>query len=700
MMQTEIAEILEEDARRRERLHRPYDPLAGDSGDPDRFCLQLEDFARHEVWLPESMRSEPLIERLLQTRSFALLAGTGRGRRRRIKKLKLRFIRLRMLHDFPFWACTAVRIKGKGGGADVEFRLNSPQRKLIGCFERMRLASQPIRVILLKARQWGGSTCVQIYMAWLQMLHSEGLNSLIIAHQGAGSDEIKDMFDRMLLSYPTELLRDPDSDSENPKSKGKQKITERVGRSGMAMRVCARNCKIKIGSAERPDSCRGGDYNLVHLSEVGIWKATDGKSPEDIVRSACGGVRRRPLTMIVYESTANGTGNFFHREYLAATRGESQFTSVFVSWFEIEQYSLPLSEEQRAERAARLLAGRESDATTDRTESGRYYWRLWQRGASLDALHWYEQERAKYNDHARMAAEYPSDDLEAFAHSGQPVFVRADVEALRADCHAPIARGEVESHTSDEDSIADLYFHPSPGGALEVWEYPDLASGITDRYVAVVDVGGRTAKADWSVITVIDRAGMCDGGRAAIAAQWRGHCDWDRLAFRAARIAAWYDEALLVVESNTLESRDPARMLDAGGGELPFILHQIRDLYPNLYVRGAGIENLRDSGGYRIGFHTNAATKPMVIASLIRAVREGLYIERSDAAVDEMLSYERRPNGSYGAIAGCHDDILMTRAIGLHIAFYEMDAPRRRMPRPSGRRRAPRSHRPLSEAFI
>ena len=49
---------------------------------------------------------------------------------------------------------------------------------------------------------------------------------------------------------------------------------ERVGRSGAIYRVPSRNCKIKIGTAERPDSCRGGDYNLVHCSEVGIWKKT------------------------------------------------------------------------------------------------------------------------------------------------------------------------------------------------------------------------------------------------------------------------------------------------------------------------------------------------------------------------------------------------------------------------------------------
>ena len=44
------------------------------------------------------------------------------------------------------------------------------------------------------------------------------------------------------------------------------------------------------------------------------------------------------------------------------------------------------------------------------------------------------------------------------------------------------------------------------------------------------------------------------------------------------------------------------------------------------------------------------------------------YIERDNQAVNEMTNYEILPNGrSYGARKGCHDDILMTRAIGLQV---------------------------------
>ncbi|MDE6272366.1 MAG: terminase [Muribaculaceae bacterium] len=679
--------IIRENERRRAAIRAEWDPVSGKNSVGERFRLELSDYPIPCQYLPVSMKGEPLVVDLLEKGNFSGFTDSA--------KAKVEFLRLRMLHDFPFWAATAVSIKQKGGGPDISFRLNRPQRSLIAAFESQRSAGKPIRIILLKARQWGGSTCVQLYMAWLQMIHCEGLNSLIIAHQGAGSDEIKDMFDRMLKSYPAELLY-PDMPLPPISADGGRKISENVGKSGQIMRVKARNCKIKIGSAERPDSCRGGDYNLVHLSEVGIWRSTDGKSPEDIVRSACGGILYTPLTMIVYESTANGTGNFFHREYLAATRGESQFSPIFIPWYGIDQYSLEFADETEREGFVRILYDNRLSATsTDRSESGQYLWRLWQAGATLEAIKWYIEERRKYNDHARMAAEYPSDELEAFAHSGSTVFDRQDIAVLREGCKAPSYRGEIIS-PEGEDSIAALSFKPLESGGLEIWDMPDDDGlRLSDRYVVVVDVGGRSEKSDWSVIAVFDRGPMERGGRPKVAAQWRGHCDWDQLAWRAARIAAYYDEALLVIESNSLESREPARMVD--GAELPYILYQIRDAYPNLYARRSGIENLRQGQELRLGFHTNAATKPMIIATLIRVVRECLYEERSDAALDEFLSYERRPNGSYGAIAGAHDDLLMTRAIGLHIALHEMEAPRRR--RSSPERRAGRRLRVTEAVF-
>ncbi len=656
-LQEEVRELLRENERRNARLNAPFDPVTGEGSTGERTLLELPDYVMPRQWIPLSMEEEPLVQALRRGGSVERVFGRKRCDFDRIWPL------VRMRHDFPYWTATLVRVKRKGGGDDIRFVLNRAQRKFVERLEEMRLSGRPVRIILLKARQWGGSTCSQLYMAWLQLVHERGLNSLIIAHQGTASDEIKDMFDRMMASYPARLLHMPG----DPRPRRGTRKTERVGKSGAITRVPARNCKIKIGTAERPDSCRGGDYNLVHLSEVGLWRATDGKQPEDIVRSACGGVLLRPMTMIVYESTANGTGNFFHNEYQAARQGESQFEAMFIGWMDVEGYTLPVEDPEAF--ALDLIEGRGSRAETSRTVSGRYLWRLWERGATLEALRWYVAERAKYSDQALMASEYPSDDMEAFSHSGTRVFDAYQVEALKAGCREPRWRGElVALADTGPDALRGIRFSEERRGSLAVWSRPEIWPGekMRHRYLVVVDVGGRSSKADWSVVAVFDRLLLSDGGRAEVVAQWRGHCDMDQLAWLSARIAKWYDDALLVIESNTIETRERGRMLEGDQGR--YLLGEIRDAYRNLYERTPSEEDIRQGAPARYGFHTNSATKPVIISGLVRAVRERLYTERDRECLYEMARYERRQNGSYGAIAGEHDDILMTRAIGLYVS--------------------------------
>ena len=530
-----IQSIIKENERRNAVIYAKFDPISGEGSIGKRKKVVIDDFPVSVQWLPVEMLRVPLVKQLVECGSIRSFLTDNLGveytDEDRLKVIE-QFVRIRCRYDFAFWAATFVYIKNKDGGDDVLFRLTRPQRRFVSRLEELRKAGKPIRIVLLKARQWGGSTTSQLYMAWLQLIHKVGLNSLIIAHQGSGSDEIKDMFDRMIKAYPVEMLHKLGEayDANEAKLVG-------VGKSGSIFRVPQRNCKIKIGTAERPDGCRGGDYSLVHLSEVGLWKATEGKKPEDIVRSACSGVLYRPCTMIVYESTANGTGNFFQREYDDAKKwvdGKkvSQFEAMFISWFDIEKYSLPVKD--ILEFASDLYDNRNNaNVGSNREESGQYLWWLWKNGATLEAINWYISERAKYNEHASMASEYPSDDVEAFVHSGTMVFDKYKVEVFKKCCKEPRFVGDVYADADEgKDALRNLRFAQDRQGVLWVWEMPEVDQDekVANRYLTVVDVGGRSSKADWSVIVVFDRLFMMDGGKPVVVAQWYGHCDIDLLA--------------------------------------------------------------------------------------------------------------------------------------------------------------------------
>ncbi|WP_455498218.1 hypothetical protein [Coprobacter sp.] len=631
-----------ENEKRRKEINKPYHPETGEgSSIGKRVRFYLPDAPIPTQYIPERMSKDVELVRLLHR--------CGSIEEFIIKELKKepsgllreavwrRWIKVRIKYDFEFWAIMFVRIKNKAGDADIPFRLNRPQRRLLTELEDMRIKKLPIRLILLKARQWGGSTLVQMYMAWIQLVHRKNWNSVICGHLKDSAANIKGMYSKLLENYPPWLLRG--------KKPLKFQPYEKMSNTSI---IAETGCKVTIGSAETPESIRGADAVMAHLSEVAFWPRTRLKSPESLIRSVCGSVALLPDSVVVLESTANGTGNYFHQECERAKRGESDKRFLFVPWFEIEMYSVPVEDYE-------TLIGSLDD----------YERNLWNKGATLEAIAWYRMKRKEYSNHADMMAEYPSDDVEAFNHTGERVFDIRQVQKLRELCRPADKTGEIYGKaTFGKSALEGLRFREEPGGLLQVWALPDSDRSVKDRYLVVVDIGGRSCKADYSVIVVYDRYWMMYGGVPEVVAQWRGHIDHDLLAWKAAQIAAFYHRALLVIESNTLETEH------TDGEHTEYILDTLSDHYTHLYAR-ASAEIIRSHAPSRWGFHMNRSTKTMVVNHQILMLRENGYVERDIQACYEHDVFERKANGSFGAMEGHHDDILITRCIGNYICYTE-----------------------------
>lgn len=692
-----VAQILKENNRRLDTINAPFNPVSGFGSVGERVKVVIDGFPIRKQWLPVKMMSVPLVRKLAEygdlDRFISETINEDYTEEDRLKVIDA-FVRVRSRHDFPFWAVTFVTIQSKEPGeGEIPFRLTRPQRRFVAKLEEMRLAGRPIRLVLLKARQWGGSTTSQIYMCWLQLVHKVSLNSVIVAQTKKTSFAIKAMYDRALKYYPLDMLY-----PQGAAFSEKEPKMVNVGMTGDYKLIPQRDCTITIASYEAPDALRGDAYSLVHCSEVALWSPTDKKSPESVVRSACSGVLLRPYTMIIYESTANGTGNFFQEEYDNAKEGLSQFDALFISWFDIDLYSAPIPDDEIEAFAGWLYSNRlSSNVSSKREEPGKYLWWLWQQGATLQGIKWYIAERAGKNSHEVMAAEFPTDDVEAFVHSGAKVFDKYRVEALKKTCKPPKYIGDVYADRDvGKEAFSNVRFAEDGQGDLWIWAMPEIDPDeiVTNRYLVVVDIGGRSHKADWSVIAVFDRLFMQEGGKPVVVAQWYGHIDIDLLAWKAGQIAAFYDNALLVIESNTLETHDKERQVD--GDQSQFVLNQLGDVYSNLYARSSPEDSIVDGMPVKYGFHTNISTKPMVISTLVKVIREASYVERDERCLVEYLNYEKRQNGSFGAVKGKHDDLLMTRAIGLHICFFEMELPKI-LPR---KKKKSLHRRPVSAASI
>ena len=671
----EKEKIIKENIERLGAISAVYNPITGEgSTSVARQWIGIDGFPLERMNLPLSMLADEKINKLIQSGAHKYIEqviGT-QATNKQLLSLWLEFCLIRIKHDFEYWARSMTTISDKGKGRDIPFTLNRAQRQYLAALEALRLADKPIDIILCKARQWGGSTLTQLYMLWIQLVHKRNWNSVICGDIEKQSSIVAGMLAKVISHYPAWAT-------------GGKKITTAPYQGAQKTRVISwSNSRYSLGSSQKPDSLRSEDISMAHLTEVGLWKATQGRKPEDLVQSIFGAIARGPYTVKVLESTAKGVGNFFHRTWIDAVEGRNNFTPVFIPWHSIDLYSKPIE-------------CNHYDSFIDSLDD--YEKQLFSLGATLEAIAWYRDKRKEMPDEWRLFSEFPSTAAEAFQSTGRRVFRLSYVHNIRRTCVPPTFKGDIvpDGYTTDEQGrkIERIKFAPAAHGencnenSLWVWLMPDKEQSLRDRYIVSVDVGGVSEKADYSCILVADRLAMLDGGVPEIVACWHGHIEHDRLAWKAVEIARAYDNALLIIESNTLETDGTE------GNNFEYILNEIAGKYTNLYSRTSQLE-IKQGRPRRWGFHTNSSTKPMVINFLVKALRDELYIERCIETTYELDLYELKENGKEtGAIEGNHDDRVMATAI-LVWACYNHPLPHRTIEQKGTNRRT----RIISEASI
>lgn len=673
----ETNDIVAENNRRIASYFRQYDRL---TGDPQSEVVPRAPIRYNgtTIYLPRHMAAHPIYRELQTTPPGELIhKHTGTCTPEQEKQFFEGFTRHRLRHDFEFWAYTCVKIQDKLTKRPIPFCLNRGQRRLVAEFERMRSGGVPVRVILVKARQWGGSTATQIYMLWLQLFHYQNWHSAIVTQYKQQAANIRGMISKVIASYPQEVHT--------------VTVTGYEGMNGIKY-IPQRGCIVGTGSAENPDALRSFDFAMLHLSEVGLWKSTLTKNADDLVQSLYATVPDVPGSFIVMESTAKGVGNFFHLQYQAAASGVSDLRAVFVPWFEIEMYATF----QRGEAGEVLHADGLPISTLREPEKfiatlTDYERSQWEAGATLEGINWYRgyKRGKRYNDF-QMRSEFPTTADEAFQSNSSRYYEERLLQACRHTCKDPLFVGDIRGYSNTgAEALKEIQFIEDGNGQLAVWEKPDLhpEERVTHRYLVTVDIGGKHYRSDWSVISVFDRLMLTDpNGALERVATYTGHIDHDILAWKAAQIATWYDNALLVIESNTLETRDRKKDETLSEGDHFFtVLNEIAGVYGNLYARPSDPDRTREGAPLKYGWHTNKRTKYLAYDRSRAAIRDEEYLERDRRCVDEMAWLETKNDGTLGAIEGRHDDIIDTTAIAIYISSEEMPLPKRitRLSQPS-----------------
>lgn len=244
---------------------------------------------------------------------------------------------------------------------------------------------------------------------------------------------------------------------------------------------------------------------------------------------------------------------------------------------------------------------------------------------------WYEEKKRSMLEW-QLHQEYPQNDVECFVKSGNPVF---DYDTLQAiECYEP----EIGYLAPDGQRRAK--FDAVDNGPLRVFEHPQDGH----RYVIGADVSEGLEYGDFSVAHVIDtKTGL-------VAAVWHGKIDPDLFGSSVLWDLGWYYNCALVGPEVNNHGIATCLALQTRG-------------YPNIYYRHVYDERTTKRG-LKIGWRTQANTKPQAIDGLIKALRpepEAEIILRDEPTVAELQTFVRDEKGKMHGSP--FDDRVMSLAI-------------------------------------
>lgn len=350
--------------------------------------------------------------------------------------------------------------------AEHYWHIRHPQgRRLLELREPQRIALENFAAggnwLTLKARQIGWSTITTSYAFWRVFFH-EDTRVLFISK---GEREARELL--AIVKFGLERM------PEWLRARGPRLLNDTME----SMKFSNGSQIDSLPSASNPGRGFSGSVVIVdewaHLpNDEDAWASIEPTA--DI-----GG-------QIIGLSTANGVGNWFHREWEKAVRKENSFQTMFYSW-----RAVPERDEEWYDRKRR------------------------------DMLPWV------------LAQEYPTTPDEAFLKSGNPVF---DVEKLSLiQPTAPTVQGSLFALAKRAFEV-----HEDKFGKLKIWDYP-IEGHV---YVIGADVAEGLAHGDASSAHVIDAR------TSRVVAHWHGRVDPDLFGEELFALGTHYYGALMGVESN------------------------------------------------------------------------------------------------------------------------------------------------------
>ena len=465
--------------------------------------------------------------------------------------------------------------------SQIEFWKNHTQRDIIGksrsvyissgvemLFLAICLTSQGVKVALTAQNE----DYAKIHKGFVEALY----------------DSIEDF--KIVNGHPVPILLD-DGYEKPPKPK----LGEN---SAFKMTWPETGSQFIFGSAGSTGFGHGQPIHLYHATEVPMWE------PDNDAEAIISAVESVNALWIVIEGKARGEGNRFHRRFMAAWNGESEYKAHFFSWFwdkDSPDCQIPEGSEMALPADRGPIIPTEEEAALMIREK-----------LNIDNIRWRRVQASK----PLFLQERAEDPLTMFMTTGQPVFNLYDAERLVKRIYNP---------TMLEDSeCLKIWLPPAPGGQYLVWADP--SGGLPSGHHAV---------------TVV-----CRLNPFSHVATLRGHWEAGIHGHKSVALAKRYNNAILGWERN-----------NTGSGFAEAVMNVAH--YDKVY-------KYRDDtriGDFtsQPGFPVNSRTKPMLrdlFAELLSEQEPGGLITYSGNLVAEIRGWRYRGAEMEPQPGGSDDELM------------------------------------------
>jgi len=533
--------------------------------------------------------------------------------------------------DFEAFARDQLVVRDHNTASLVPFQFNNGQKILHAVAEKQRKTKGYVRIIFLKARRFGGSTYVEGRFYWLTSLRPNR-STFIVGHEQDSTDTLYQM---------ARLFHER---NEIPPATKRSNMKELVfdtedGREGL-------KSAYRLANAMNLDAGRSQGIHYLHGSECAYWR--DGAA---LLSSLLTCVPDPPSESEIFlESTANGYGNRFQADVFAAysegahpymtidgipyawSNPDTDWILVFIPWFAHGLYTLEFDTpeardafEVEISRPAFDRASLTWGLSEDRKLQDHFK-------LTLEQLHWRRWAIAnKCNGSLDIfRQEYPSTVEEAFLTRGSNIFGKVLCDMLEENTREPALVGNLV------DRMGVTKVRPDPNGYFRLWEKPSKLG----TYVVTCDPGGGVKKSQEDENREPDPTSIdvWNHRTGVQCAQWHGHIDYGMIAD-------------LVEMVGNLYFRCPACVELMNHGYT--VVNDLRKRQYPMYEAKPG----------EPGYLTNSKTKPVMIDDLATFAQDGNLQVRCRETVMEMRTFIEK-NGKYGAESGCHDDRVISAALG------------------------------------